>query len=131
MEVYSFEEMKKKMFELKRELRFIETKMIAIIFASTWLLYIGLTFLFRIELSSQFQIIIVVLPFLNAFVWLFWGFTFLSFSMQHDVNDTIDKLKYTIANKSRLLRIIQFLIAIQFAFLAIIISLAALPTYFF
>jgi hypothetical protein len=127
---------------LRKELRYIKTKTLVVLIASTWLVYIGMSTLARFDVPYQYAALVAIPVMINAMVWAFWGLSSYLSSMgfdihrkdmsKFDVTDEsylIDALRYTLHRQQKKSLVIELFAALQFSILSAIWVLSLFPRF--
>lgn len=125
---------------LRKELRYMKTRTLFVLVASTWLVYLGMSTLIRMDFPYQYEIFFTIPVLLNAILWVFWGLSSYLNAMglgnpkiemkDFDVHDSyylIDLLRYTLHKQQRRNLGIELVAAMQFAIMSAIWALSLLP----
>lgn len=128
---------------LRKELRYMKTRTLVVLVASTWLVYLGMSTLTRMDFSYQYGILFTIPVMLNAVLWVFWGLSSYLNAMglgnpriemeEFDERDSyylIDLLRYTLHKQQKRNLAIELVAAIQFATMSAIWVLSLLPRAF-
>lgn len=127
---------------LRKEERYLKTRTLVVLIASTWLVYIGMSTLARFDFPYEYRVFLAVPVMINAVLWVFWGLSSYlnSFGlgihrMEVDRFDDghrnyfIDSLRYTLHKQQRRSLVIELFAAMQFAIMSAIWVLSFFPRF--
>ncbi|WP_318505804.1 hypothetical protein [Photobacterium leiognathi] len=128
---------------LRKELRYMKTRTLVVLVASTWLVYLGMSTLARMEFPYQYGAFLTIPVMINAMLWVFWGLSSYLNAMglgtpriemkeldERDRYYLIDILRYTLHKQQRRNLAIELVAAIQFAIMSAIWVLSLFPRFF-